>query len=118
MRFLALLVGLLLVLPQLAFGAAGRPSDCSGTAGAVAANVSFPAAGKTGPPAAAQYVLIVNTAAAGSIWLDATGSTAVLGSPSIPLLGQGNSITIDNPAPASISIIASAPGTAYACWYQ
>lgn len=110
---LACAYGLALAMP-------GQPSDCSGTVGVTAAPVVFPKAGAKGPPLPSQWVFIVNPSATATLWISiAPGGTAAANAAgSFPLLGAGNSVTLSDPAPVGISIIATAGSTPYTCAFQ
>lgn len=99
----------ILILIANAALAQNQPSNCSGTAGVAAANITFGQQPK-------QYVTVVNPSAAATLWLSTTGTAAANAAGSFPLVGTGNSATL--PPLATVSIIASAGSTPYTCFYR
>lgn len=104
---------LLLLLAALAAcgpaWAQNQPTDCSGTVGATAANITFRAAPQN-------YVFIANPSAGASLWVSLNGTAAANASGSFPLLATGNSVTL--PPLPTVSIIASAGATPYTCAFR
>lgn len=100
----------------------GQPNNCSGTAQNVAANITFPAAGATGPSLPTHYVTIINPSGANTLWVNATpgGVAAANAAGSFPIVPTGVAPWWQ-PAfapPAHISIIAPAGATPFTCYYQ
>jgi hypothetical protein len=98
----------------------GPVSNCSGTAGASAAQVVFPSSG-TGFPSPQTYLLLQNTHATQDIWINILASgTATTASPSLHIF-PGTTYIWNSPVepiPPAISIIGSGAGTTYTCWYR
>lgn len=120
---LAALLGLSLVSEALAQPAA--PTACGPVSvGNSAVAVTFPAAGKNGPPSPSQYLTLVNPDAANTCWVNAQpgGTAAANAAGSIPLNPLGGSISwavgLGYPPPAALSIICPAGATAVTCNYR
>ena len=120
----ALLTCALLALPTAAHAQAqifGPLSNCSGTVGTTAANIVFPSSG-AGSTEPQSYVLLQNNSTSAQvIWVNALPTpTATAASPSIQLSPTASILfTAQNaPIPPAVSVIGSASGAAYTCWYK
>ncbi len=122
MRLRALLSAALALLPIAADAQQiyGPLSNCSGTVGAAAAPVVFPSSG-TGGPAPTTYFLIQNVSGGQILWVSVVpGVAATTAAPSVQLV-VGASLTFyspTTPVPSTVSVIGSAPGAVYTCWYR
>lgn len=98
----------------------GPLSNCSGTVGTSAANVAFPSSGTGGTGPTLYLLLQNNSTSAQDIWFSTIpGVPATTAAPSwhMPLTGAFEFTTVA-PMPSTVSIIASAAGAAYSCWYK
>ena len=124
---IALSLVILCICAFAAFAQQSQPSDCSGTATNVAADIAFPTSGATGPTYPSQYLTIANPSSSATLWVCAAkGCTAAAGgagsfslSP-IATAGQ-NGISWWKgafPPPARVSIVSSAGSSSFSCNYQ
>ncbi len=99
----------------------GPMANCSGTIGATAANVAFPATG-TGGTSPQDYLLIQNNStAAQNIWVSVLPNPTATTAPPSLLLSPTSSVLFSSataPIPPAVSIIGSAAGAVYTCWYK
>ena len=118
----ALLLGGLM-LPMLAHAQVGTPNQCGPTSvGASAVAVVFPASGTTGNAFPTRYLTIANPSAAATLWVNPLpGGTAAANTAGSIEISPGAILSWNQPnypAPATLSIIASAGATPVTCLYQ
>jgi hypothetical protein len=114
------LLAFLLLMPGVALAQTVTYSNCSGTVGTAAANVTFPSAGYTGPAYPQNYLAVQNNSTSGQIiWFNVNGGTATTAAPNWQLVPTaGFNWTLGDGVPASMSVIASASGAALSCFYR
>ena len=96
---------------------------CNGTVGTGAQQITFPAAGYSGvqtPPVTPTVYLLIQNTSNNDEWINPLpGGVATLAPPSYHLLPTAAFFwTSTDPIPAAVSIIASAAGSTYSCWYR
>jgi hypothetical protein len=113
---IALLAGLGIAAAQQ-----NAPKNCSQSAGPVAAQVPFPAAGASGPTAPLNYLSICNAHATNTLGVNVVGGTAAIGSAGTLTLNPGGCRWWNlggGSLPAKVSVIGSGDPTPTACDYR
>ena len=125
-KFLFAVGGALLATCSLTLAQSPIPPNmfpCNGTVGTGAQQITFPAAGYSGaqtPPITPTVYLLIQNTSNNDEWINPLpGGVATLAPPSYNLLPTAAFFwTSTDPIPAAVSIIASAAGSTYSCWYK
>lgn len=93
--------------------------DASGTVGATAAAVAFPASGGTGPTLPTRFLLIANSHPSNTLGVNVSGGTASIGAAGTVTLNPGGFLVFDQDGkiPSAVSVIGSGAGTTFLCAY-